>query len=183
MFIVFEGIDRCGKTTQSKLLHGAIDNSVLMRFPNRTSAIGQMINGYLTRGEEISDAVIHLLFAANRWEARETIQRHLDAGTTVVCDRYSPSGIAYGSLRDLNMDWIEHVERGLPEPDVVVYLDLSPERAAERGDYGAERYEMLETQTKVHEAYLKLRSSNWVVIDADRPAEEIAADIRSACGV
>jgi thymidylate kinase len=70
-FIVFEGIDRCGKSTQVDLLGKALDNAKNIRFPDRTSAIGQMINSYLVSATNMNDQAIHLLFSANRWEAVE----------------------------------------------------------------------------------------------------------------
>jgi dTMP kinase len=88
-FILFEGIDRCGKTTQSSMLakqlsKGDEKKSELIRFPNRSSVIGQMINNYLTSSSDMSDQTIHLLFSANRWEAASGIEEKLLAGTTLV---------------------------------------------------------------------------------------------------
>lgn len=71
--IVLEGVDRSGKSTQCKLLAQTLVNSginaVLKRFPDRTTTIGTLINSYLTTPAAMNDRVIHLLFAANRWEA------------------------------------------------------------------------------------------------------------------
>ena len=73
-FIVFEGADRAGKSTQCQMLveHLAASGvrAELWRFPDRTTAIGKMINSYLTSQSEIDDAAVHLLFSANRWEKR-----------------------------------------------------------------------------------------------------------------
>ena len=73
-FILFEGVDRSGKTTQCKRLVEHLksqDTPVeFMRFPDRTTAIGKMINSYLTGAAELDDHAVHLLFAANRWEVR-----------------------------------------------------------------------------------------------------------------
>jgi dTMP kinase len=77
-FILLEGLDRSGKTTQCKLLsHRLSSDSTLapvgcvqLRFPDRTTTVGQMIDGYLKGTTEIEDHAVHLLFAANRWEAR-----------------------------------------------------------------------------------------------------------------
>ena len=60
-----------------------------MRFPDRTTAIGQMINSYLQSSTEMDDRAIHLLFSANRWEAKANIEATLAAGTSIVCDRYA----------------------------------------------------------------------------------------------
>lgn len=71
-FIVFEGLDRSGKTTASKLIYDKISSqrpAELISFPNRTSLIGKLINDYLTnKTVTLPPQAIHLLFSANRWE-------------------------------------------------------------------------------------------------------------------
>lgn len=74
-FILFEGVDRCGKTTQARRLVDALNagggaRAVFMNFPDRATAIGQQINAYLQQTEELDDRAVHLLFSANRWEKR-----------------------------------------------------------------------------------------------------------------
>lgn len=54
-----------------------------------------MINNYLAQKSELDDRAIHLLFSANRWEAKQSIVACLESGKSVVCDRYAFSGIAY----------------------------------------------------------------------------------------
>lgn len=66
-----------------------------MHFPSRTTEIGSTINSYLKNSKELNDQVIHLLFSANRWEFLKEMQDLLNAGTTLVVDRYSYSGVAY----------------------------------------------------------------------------------------
>lgn len=87
-FILFEGVDRCGKTTQTKLLSEfckeKTGSAELIRFPNRETTIGQLIDSYLRSASNLNDNSIHLLFSANRWEASENIERSLNAGTTLV---------------------------------------------------------------------------------------------------
>ena len=73
-FILFEGVDRCGKTTQARRLVGALNDAgkaaVFMNFPDRATAIGRQISAYLSSAEELDDRAVHLLFSANRWEKR-----------------------------------------------------------------------------------------------------------------
>ena len=68
-FIVLEGLDRSGKTTQTTMLKEHLDSSghavKLMRFPNRETGTGKLINQYLAEGAKLSDQAIHLLFATN----------------------------------------------------------------------------------------------------------------------
>ena len=149
-FILLEGVDRCGKTTQCSLLLKHLLSlsiaAVAMRFPDRTTNVGQLINEYLQSGNNLDDRAVHLLFSANRWEAAPTLAQHLADGKTVVCDRYAYSGVAFSSAKteadrngnsggngDLSIDWCKAPDRGLPAPDTVIFLDLSQEEAANRG--------------------------------------------------
>lgn len=72
------------------------------------------------------DAAIHLLFSANRWEASKQLKADLEAGITIVCDRYCFSGVAFTAAKEtLGYEWCRAPDRGLPAPDVVFYLDVS----------------------------------------------------------
>lgn len=72
--VVLEGLDRCGKTTQSgrllTYLEGLGHSAELWRFPDRSTSVGQMISSYLSNQSQLDDHTIHLLFSANRWEKR-----------------------------------------------------------------------------------------------------------------
>jgi dTMP kinase len=83
------GIDRCGKSTQVRLLTEGLNalgkTSEAIRFPNRESNIGQLINAYLSSTSDLNDQTIHLLFSANRWESSKEIESKLQFGTNLVC--------------------------------------------------------------------------------------------------
>ncbi|KAF3617373.1 putative BTB/POZ domain-containing protein-like [Capsicum annuum] len=180
--IVLEGLDRCGKTSQSGRLYKYLleqGHSVeSWRFPDRNTGVGQMISSYLTNESQLEDHAIHLLFSANRWEKRSLMEEKLKTGTTLIVDRYSYSGVAFSSAKGLDIGWCKAPEIGLLAPDLVVYLDISPEKAAERGGYGDERYEQLEFQKKVAGSYLALRDSSWKVIDATLSIVDIEKKLR-----
>ncbi|WMV38862.1 hypothetical protein MTR67_032247 [Solanum verrucosum] len=204
--IVLEGLDRCGKTSQSGKLYKYLDeqgHSVeSWRFPDRNTGVGQMISSYLANKSQLDDHAIHLLFSANRWEKRDYLsefstwscpqstgahppptslmEEKLKSGTTLIVDRYSYSGVAFSSAKGLDIEWCKAPEIGLLAPDLVVYLDISPEKAAERGGYGDERYEQLEFQKKVAGSYLSLRDSSWKVIDATLSIEDVEKKLREA---
>lgn len=144
-FLLLEGVDRCGKTTQSQLLLqrllAAGIAAVALRFPDRSTSTGAIINSYLQQTTAaLDDRAIHLLFSANRWESAATIVGHLRAGTTIVCDRYAYSGVAFSAAKVnekkepvLDLEWCKAPDRGLPAPDCVLFLDVSPEEAERRG--------------------------------------------------
>ncbi|KAI1206922.1 thymidylate kinase-domain-containing protein [Annulohypoxylon truncatum] len=162
-FVVFEGMDRAGKTTQAKLLQQRCVESGrevrFMRFPDRTTPIGQMIDSYLKGETEVEDHVIHLLFSANRWEAVKKIKAELEAGHTIICDRFYHSGIVYSAaknIKSLSLSWAKAPEVGLPRPDMVLFLDLDEEVARERGGWGGEVYEKGEMQRRVRDLFWSL---------------------------
>ncbi|KAK3372809.1 thymidylate kinase-domain-containing protein [Lasiosphaeria ovina] len=158
--VVLEGLDRSGKTTQVKLLEQRFvelgRRVKVMRFPDRTTPIGQMIDGYLKSQVEMDDHAIHLLFTTNRWEAAKTIVALLNSGVTVVCDRYYHSGIVYSAAKQnpaLSLTWARAPEIGLPRPDLVLFLDLDEAQARGRGGWGGEVYEKGEMQRRVRELF------------------------------
>ncbi|PNX96874.1 thymidylate kinase, partial [Trifolium pratense] len=69
-------------------------------------------------------------------------------------------------------------EIGLLAPDLVAYLDISPDKAAERGGYGDERYEKLEFQKKVAEHYKVLHDASWKVVDACQTIEDVEKQLQ-----
>lgn len=144
IFIVFEGLDRSGKTTQSTLLFQELSKQGLqccqMRFPDRTTQIGAIIDGYLGKKLELDDHAIHLLYSANRWEKASDIKKLLTSGTTIICDRYAFSGVAFTAAKGMaSLEWCMSPDKGLPKPDVVIYVDIPVNVAGSRSQYGEER--------------------------------------------
>ncbi|KAK4255801.1 hypothetical protein QN277_008750 [Acacia crassicarpa] len=180
--VVLEGLDRSGKSSQSSRLVSYLEGSgisaELWRFPDRTTNVGQMISSYLTNMSQLDDHTIHLLFSANRWEKRSLMETKLKAGTTLIVDRYSYSGVAFSSSKGLDIEWCKAPEVGLFAPDAVIFLDISPEKAAERGGYGGERYEKLEFQRKVAESYKALHDASWKIVDACQSMEDVEKQLQ-----
>lgn len=181
---MFEGVDRCGKTTQAKkLVESFIRNgraAVFMRFPDRETEIGKMISGYLERSRDLDDHAVHLLFSANRWECKQSILDTLQSGRHVIMDRYAYSGVAFTSAKPgMDLGWCKSCDAGLPEPDVVLYMRLSTEAAATRGGFGMERYESSEFQAKVQQQFDILAREAafspglWQDVDAAGTVEEV----------
>ncbi|CAL5325624.1 unnamed protein product [Camellia sinensis] len=129
--IVLEGLDRSGKTLQSRklisYLEGLSYSVESWRFPDRNTGVGQMISSYLANKSELDDHAIHLLFSANRWEKRSLMENKLRSGTTLIVDRYSFSGVAFSSAKGLDIEWCKALETGLLSPNLVLYLDIPPE--------------------------------------------------------
>lgn len=184
LFIVFEGIDRSGKTTLSKRLVEYISkinpNCILIRFPCRTNITGVIINSVLTNKLDIPDETIHLLFSANRWEESNKIQRFLHNGGIVICDRYYDSGICYSIAKGLDEDWCKQSDKGLPEPDFKFFIDIEPIGVTSRSGYGDEKYETIEFQKKVYETYKKnIIKDDWILLDGTKTIDELFQTIIS----
>ena len=152
-----------------------------MRFPERSTVLGQTINSYLTNGIDMDDRAIHLLFSANRWELSSQIKEKLKAGITLVVDRYAFSGVAFSASKPgLSLDWCKTPDAGLLAPDVVLFMDLTVEQAMTRGQFGEERYEKEEFQKTVHGNFMALKTPSWRIIDAFRSIEEVEKDVQLA---
>jgi len=156
--------------------------------PDRTTPIGKMIDSYLQSTTEMDDHTIHLLFSANRWERAAYIRESIAAGYTIVCDRFHYSGVVYSAAKKnptLSLEWAKSPEIGLPRPDLVIFLDISPEDAEKRGGYGEEKYEKREMQQRVREMFLDLRydkdfnTGDMKIIDAGKDREEVGESIWS----
>ncbi|EIW78885.1 thymidylate kinase [Coniophora puteana RWD-64-598 SS2] len=186
MFIVFEGLDRSGKSTQVELLRqeliresGSDTSTVTMKFPDRTTPIGQIIDSYLQQQTSLDDQAIHLLFSANRWEDASDIMSHLESGVTVIVDRYAFSGVAFSLQKGFSYEWCQSPDRGLPAPDLILFLDINPEVAGSRGGYGDERYEQKKVQKSVLEAFSCVKNEvikegyKWVDIDASQGVNQV----------
>lgn len=167
--ILIEGLDRSGKSTQAENLARLL-NARLMKFPDRATPVGTLLNRYLVNADfDLSDQTAHLLFSANRWEVAREMEATLSSGQSVVLDRYIYSGIAYSLAKDsLNdYDWLYAPDRGLPKPDLTLFLTISLEELSRRKGWGDERYEKQAFQTKVKECFLRIldpQSDNSIVV-------------------
>ena len=184
-FIVFEGLDKSGKTTQSARLAENLRlldiPHKLIKFPNRESVTGQIIDNYLkNQGNcRFTDKEIHELFAKNRWDMKEQIYNWLHTGTTVIVDRYAYSGVAYSVAKGLDVEWTKLADEGLYAPDLVIFMNITPEMAQKRIGFGEERFEKTEFQHKVMKAYNEFQHYHyWKVFDSTESVELLEMKIK-----
>ncbi|OQE35405.1 hypothetical protein PENCOP_c013G08599 [Penicillium coprophilum] len=187
--IVVEGLDRAGKSSQCEMLRDSLlqQGHVVkyIRFPDRTTPIGKLIDSYLRGTSHQDDHSIHLLFSANRWEIAKSIEEDIMNGKTVIVDRYSYSGVVYSAAKanpTLSLEWAWQPEIGLPRPDICLFLSISSEEAAKRGGFGAERYENEAMQTRVRELFRTIfeKQQGVSIIDAGNSIDEVAREIQGA---
>jgi len=126
---------------------------------------------------------LQALMTLNRLELVPTIRAHLSAGRTVVLDRYWPSGVAYGAADGLDATWLEMVHELLPQPDLMLLVDLDPKLSVERRPERADAYEADQGRLeRAHHAYMKLWQSHcldgrWHIIEGDAPLEQVQRSI------
>jgi dTMP kinase len=200
-FIVFEGLDRSGKSTQSKELLAHLNKEIScpeggpeakrlqagegakwMCFPARHTPLGSLIDLYLRRKVDMPDRAVHLLFSANRWEMASAVSADLEAGRTIICDRYAFSGVVYSCAKGMDPTWCRACDIGLPRPDLVFFMHLDPAEGAKRAAFGDERYENTHMQTAVREQFAAANFGTevaWNAVDGAQEKSEISAQIRS----
>jgi len=194
LFIALEGIDGSGKSTQTKLLTEKLTaqgHKVYSTFEPTDNAIGKMIRN-IFRGEVKADhRVIAGLFVADRLDhllnEEYGIVKKLEAGYTVICDRYCFSSYAYQGVH-MDMDWVIQANAMSAQtlrPDINIFIDVSPEISMQRLNSSRDNIEIYETldnlklvRAKYEEAFTKLqRAENIFKVNGDRTPDLIAGDI------
>ncbi len=184
--IAFEGLDQSGKQTQAEAVRAHIESGggacMLLSFPDYQTPIGAEIHRALHGERDYPADVMQLLYVANRYEVRARMQDWLAAGTTIVCDRYVASSIAYGEAQGLDPGWLTDVQSFLPRADATILLDIAPETAVRRKATGRDRYERdLALLSRVRESYRRQAAApGWTLIDGEQPAAAVTSAVLSA---
>ena len=192
-FVVFEGGDGVGKTTQIDLLAGSLRapagggyDVLVTREPGGTP-LGEQVRRAVMHGGHVAPRAEALLYAADRAHHIYTkVRPALERGAVVVQDRYLDSSIVYqGGARGLG-DEVERISTWGTEgllPQLTIVLDMEP--VAGRMDRELDRVERetSEYRALIREAFIKLAArapERYAVIDANRTVEEVAADVYAA---
>ena len=182
LLIAFEGLDQSGKQTQAERLRdrlvGAGRLVRLLSFPAYDTAIGAEIGKALQGDRAYGPDVMQLLYVANRYEWKPQMERDLERGTVLICDRYLASSVVYGEAQGLDPDWLIDMQRHLPQPDLTFLLDIDPGVSASRKTVDRDKYERdLALLGRVRNSYLRQAASGWVHLDANRDREAVAIDV------
>ena len=186
LLVAFEGLDQSGKQTQAEALRDFVQaqgrECRLLSFPDYDTAIGSEISKALHGDRDYAADTLQLLYVANRYEKRAMIETLLASGTTIVCDRYMASSIAYGEAQGLDAGWLNDVQRFLPPADLTIVLDIAPETAVQRKSANRDRYERdLALLSRVRQSYLRQGTqAGWRVLDGARAKADVARDVLTA---
>lgn len=194
LFLTFEGIDGCGKTTQADLLE-----DWLVRVCGRDRIVRTREPGGWSGGQQVRDTLLHgnlrhprselFLFMYDRCEhVAEVILPNLDEGRVVLCERYHASTIAYqGWGRGIPVGFLNELghEADIPAPDIVLFLDVAVPTALTRlGDRASsDRFEgeggvfLNRVRSGFRELSRTDKPSQWCCIDADASIQDIHTDI------
>ena len=185
MLIAFEGLDQSGKQTQAERLRDRLKQgghkARLLSFPDYATSIGEEIARALQGEREYEPDVMQLLYVANRYERKADLQRWLDGGLILVCDRYTASSIAYGEAQGLEPGWLADVQKFLPAASLTILLDIAPETAVQRKAVDRDRYERdLALLARVRESYHRQGAAqDWVILDGEQSKDAVAAEVFS----
>lgn len=197
-FIVFDGNEGCGKSTQARLLKEHLERQgadvLLVRDPG-TTRIGELIRAILLNPDHDEMAMrceMLLYMAARAQMMKEIILPALDAGKTVISDRFVSSTLAYQLGGDgLSADEIRAVaDIAIKQrwPDLTLILDMEVERSIARVQRAKDRIEQrpIEYHAHVRQNFLsqaKAHPDRYRVINADRAPEAVQADVLSLLGL
>jgi len=189
MFIVIEGIDGSGTTTQTKLLASYINKqkgqvAIETKEPTEQT-VGRLIREILiNKWIKINELSMALLFAADRLDHMERMEQHLDRGLHIVCDRYLHSSLCYQGTQE-TLDFVAAINAKAKIPDVTYILEIDPkiahERILSRGEQ-EQRYDAIEKQKQIADNYDKVLRSMFdanklVYLQGDRPKHQVHKDI------
>jgi dTMP kinase len=189
-YIVIEGLDGAGGTTQCRLLKSWLEQhgqTVVLTNEPTDLPVGSFIRQVLQDpNSTIGDSVLPYLFAADRQHHLDTrVIPSLKNGSIVISDRYYHSSLAYQSL-SLDFDLVAKINSPFPEPSVTFFLQLEPEISFERVQLRGlpmERFETLDKLRTISQSYDKViqycksKGENIICIDATQTINEIHESI------
>ncbi|MBE7031565.1 MAG: dTMP kinase [Ruminococcaceae bacterium] len=194
-FIVFEGIDGSGKSTQLKMLADVLREKgvkCVETLEPTYGTVGTVLHDILSGKVKADPKVTAALFVADRLDhltnSEKGVLKLLNEGTTVICDRYYFSSYAYQSV-EVPSEWVIDANRLAAEtlrPDCTIFIDVSPKVAMTRISQNRETTELYETEerlTAVREGYIKafekMKNEEKIkIFDGDKAIDEIAEEIK-----
>ena len=198
LFIVIEGVDGSGKSTQANLLADylrGLGRRVHHTAEPTESGLGGMVRDGLGGEHPRTTEELAAMFLADRVahnvSPKSGIKQYLESGTDVVCDRYYYSSLAYQGV-DGALQWVADMNLNSPvieKPDICVFIDLDPEKCLEHIRAGRSHFEIYEensaiiaeTRRRYGIVFEMLKGrDNIVTVDGARTPQEVSADVIAA---
>jgi len=191
-FIVFEGIDGAGCSTQSRLLYNFLKEKNLsvekLRYPDYRSPIGKIVRQFLYKKHDFPTEIQFFLHFSDFLKDKDKIKNYQKNNKFIVSDRYFTSSLAYQCLDKSFLKKALKVASifDLPKPDLIVYLDVSPKVSMERKYKEKKFLDRNEADEKflrkVSGAYKYLIKKNifgkWITINGERSIKKVFNDIK-----
>jgi len=187
-FIVVEGIDGSGSTTQALKMHQFLQSHQLKSHLTKEPTnylIGGLIRSWLTGDWSSSPMCFQLLFTADRAHHLEKeIIPMLEQGINVISDRYYYSTVAYGSIDIPDKEWLHEINKHFIKPDLVIYLRVTVREAMERMAASRNSFELFEKEqqlTEVIKHYEEFAGDldYFIPIDGGKREDEVFDDIKN----
>ena len=187
-FIVFEGLDGSGQSTQAALLRDfLVENGhdvVLTKEPTKDSEAGKKIRDVLNKNTWVAPVYLQELFAQDRKEHLDkVIISALKDGKIVISDRYFFTSFAYGAAEGIDMEYLVKINDNYLMPDVTFFLKVAPEvclkRIEERGTK-IEFFERLDHFRKAEKNFESLTKSfnDFYILDGEKSIQEAHEDVK-----
>ena len=204
MIIAVEGLDACGKNTQTRILEELLHPAQRISFPRYDGPFGQVIKKHLTEKVQLCEkdpfsgawgtspddaAVFQALMTMDKYDAASEIKALDRKGIHVVLDRYWPSTCCYGVDDGLDFSSMIRINSCLPQAHLNILLDISVEEATRRRPEARDRYERDKEKLKrIRERYLYMwgvmrvgeDKDRWVILNGEKSEKEITEQIGDA---
>ncbi len=187
-FIVVEGLDGSGQSTQVEKLAGGLRKNKIKTHVTKeptNNLIGGLIRGQLQEDWKSTPECLQLLFAADRAHHLEKdVKPYLEKGITVISDRYFFSSMAFGSLEIDDWGWLKDINKRFMLPDITFYLQVSPKTCIKRISENRFSFELFEKEKKlkaIGESYKRIAKEydSFEIIEGEREVEKIAKEIKN----
>ena len=184
MLINLEGIDGCGKSTQSQFLIKEFekndDKTILLKEPTNGKYGKKLWEILREKRKSTTEEILELFVMDRKEHVNEKIRPALTEGKIVLMDRYYYSTMAYQAAAGIDVSRIRKDNEFAPKPNIVLIFDLPADLAMKRvrGHSVADAFEKEDYLEKVRKAYLDLKNDPLVrIIDATRTPEEIFIEV------
>lgn len=185
-FVVFEGLDGSGISTQAVMLETYLrkrGRKTLLTKEPTNGLVGGVIKEALKLEWKTSFKSLQLLFCADRAKHLESeIEPAIRKGRIVICDRYLFSTLAYGFAAGVDSHWLYSINKAFRMPDLTLFLDITPNVSMKRIANGREKrelFEKAESLNNVRKAYLNLaKRFNFKIVNAEQESQEVSAEVR-----